>query len=197
MNKTIILPELVISNPNIPRYFITPESNDDPGFTSYLGTKYYSHCELRKDQGSNSNSLQNTQQVNYNSIIFKSCLITIRQKKNIIKTEIQGRNGSIKEYISMGDYMITIEGLIVSEELFSPISFPKFEVDGFKEIMEFAGDSGQNNLDIICPLVNKFAQKVVVDEYELKEIQGSINTLEFTIELSSDDNPLNFDTASV
>lgn len=204
MRKTIIIPELVLSNPNLPRYFITPESNDEPGFTSYLGTKYYSHCELRKypvgsTRSSKSNSLNNIQSGGIESMIFKSCLITIEQTKNIIKTAIQGRNGTIKEYISLGDYMITIEGLIVSEELFSPISFPKFEVDGFKQIMEFTGDdpNDQNSLTIVCPLINKFARKVIVDSYELKEVQGSINSVEFRINLSSDDNPLNFDTASV
>lgn len=40
---------------------------------------------------------------------FIECIITINQEKNIVTTPLQGRNGTIKEYISDGDYSITID----------------------------------------------------------------------------------------
>lgn len=40
--------------------------------------------------------------------------MVVTQSKNIVKTPIQGRNVTIKEYISDGDYDITIKGVITS-----------------------------------------------------------------------------------
>lgn len=40
---------------------------------------------------------------------FIECVITVTQEKNIVSTALQGRNGTIKEYISDGDYSITVD----------------------------------------------------------------------------------------
>ena len=42
------------------------------------------------------------------------CIITINQEKNIVTTPLQGRDGTIKEYISDGDYAITIDAAVCS-----------------------------------------------------------------------------------
>lgn len=39
---------------------------------------------------------------------FAECIITVNQEKNIVTTALQGRDGTIKEYISKGDYNISI-----------------------------------------------------------------------------------------
>ena len=41
--------------------------------------------------------------------VFNECLISLNMEKNIVTTALQGRNGTIKEYISDGDYNITID----------------------------------------------------------------------------------------
>lgn len=41
--------------------------------------------------------------------IFNECLISLNMEKNIVATALQGRNGTIKEYISDGDYNISID----------------------------------------------------------------------------------------
>ena len=43
------------------------------------------------------------------AVYIKECLITIFQEKNIICTPINGREGTIKEYISDGDFDITLD----------------------------------------------------------------------------------------
>lgn len=47
----------------------------------------------------------------YNSkkIEIDECILTVTQEKNIVTTPLQGRDGTIKEYISDGDYHITAE----------------------------------------------------------------------------------------
>ena len=42
------------------------------------------------------------------------CIITINQEKNIVTTPIQGRDGTIKEYISDGDYTISVDAAVCS-----------------------------------------------------------------------------------
>lgn len=59
-------------------------------------------------------------------------LIDVSQTKNIIKTAIQGMNGTIKEYIADGDYDIGIKGIIVSENR----DYPQQDVETLIEILK-------------------------------------------------------------
>jgi hypothetical protein len=56
-----------------------------------------------------------TGQITPNDLVLEIALITATQEKNIVKTSVQGRNGTIKEYVSDGDWQISIRGVIVSE----------------------------------------------------------------------------------
>lgn len=42
-------------------------------------------------------------------MIIDECILTVVQEKNIVSTPLQGKNGTIKEFISKGDYNITAE----------------------------------------------------------------------------------------
>lgn len=48
------------------------------------------------------------------TIEFQECIITVNQEKNIVTTPMEGRDGTIKEYISDGDYSIAIEAAVCS-----------------------------------------------------------------------------------
>lgn len=72
------------------------------------------------------------------SFTFEECLISINMEKNIVTTALQGRNGTIKEYISDGDYNITVDAgvstyQVQNEENEIDISYP---VDAVKELQE-------------------------------------------------------------
>lgn len=43
------------------------------------------------------------------TFVFEECIITVNQEKNIVATPLQGRPGTVKEYISDGDYSITVD----------------------------------------------------------------------------------------
>lgn len=43
---------------------------------------------------------------------FIECVITINQEKNIVTTPMQGFDGTVKEYVSDGDYSITINAAV-------------------------------------------------------------------------------------
>lgn len=42
------------------------------------------------------------------------CIVTVNQEKNIVTTPMQGRDGTIKEYISDGDYSISVDAAVCS-----------------------------------------------------------------------------------
>ena len=46
-------------------------------------------------------------------------VIEISNTRNIVKTEIQGRDGTVKEFINNGDYQISIKG-ILSNDVYTP-----------------------------------------------------------------------------
>jgi hypothetical protein len=170
------------------------EDNDTPSLTSYLGTKFYAQVELKKVNQQRDNALGNQFSASSDSLILKSCLVSITPTKNIIKTAINGRNGTIKEYISQGDFVINVKGLIVSEDASAPMTYPEREINLFWEIVNYVGQ-----LDIINHNINKVVTRVIVDDQgtDLNEIEGSINQLAFTLQLLSDDNPLNTDTSTI
>ena len=52
---------------------------------------------------------------NKQKITLTECICVVTLEKNIVQTALQGRNGTIKEYISNNDYQIEIAGGIVGE----------------------------------------------------------------------------------
>lgn len=52
----------------------------------------------------------------YNNVRVElvECIITVNQEKNIVTTPLQGRDGTVKEYISDGDYTISVEAAVSS-----------------------------------------------------------------------------------
>ncbi len=63
-------------------------------------------------------------------------MVQVSSKNNIILSQVQGRNFSRKEFISGGDYEITISGKITSKY---PDVYPEAEVAKFLKLMQFSG----------------------------------------------------------
>lgn len=52
----------------------------------------------------------------YNNVRVElaECIITVNQEKNIVSTPMQGRDGTVKEYISDGDFTISVDAAVSS-----------------------------------------------------------------------------------
>jgi hypothetical protein len=72
----------------------------------YLGTPVFSDLVLEDANGL--------------VVYLGETLLVITQTKNIVTTSVVGRNGTIKEYVSDGDFQIKIQGLIVSNGTIYP-----------------------------------------------------------------------------
>lgn len=70
--------------------------------------------------------------------IFNECIITLNMEKNIVTTALQGRNGTIKEYISDGDYNISIDAGISTYTLDYKEDFDiAYPIDAVAELKKF------------------------------------------------------------
>lgn len=132
---------------------------------SYLGTPVFSDLML-SDRGTGT------------GLYFTTVLFDVSQQKNIIKTSIVGRRGTIKEYIADGDYVINIKGAFVSQDN----NYPLDEVTEFIRLMKLP-----ESLDCISRLLQLFEiDEVVVESYSLPQKAGFQNTQLFEINAVSD-----------
>jgi hypothetical protein len=109
---------------------------------------------------------------------FDAVLCTISQAKKIVKTEIQGRDGTVKEYIGMDDYEVSINGIIAGANGVYPME----TVQELKKILDApvpipVTSNFLNNMDIF---------NVVVADYTLPQEAGGYSTQNFSISAISD-----------
>lgn len=121
---------------------------------------------------------ENGRSVTFNSITLATVLITVSQPKRIVKTEIQGRNGTVKEYIGMDDFQITINGILTGPNGIYPVE----DMTDLREIFK---------APITLPVISRYLQlleifNIVVQDYTLDQEPGGISKQNFTINAISD-----------
>lgn len=167
---------------NVPRYVIIPDPEDARMGTTYLGTPYYDQLVLKyrtaQATGISAGVVQTKQQVD--SITFQTVLMEVTQSKNIQKTPISGKQGgTVKEYISDGDFYIRIQGAIISP---FPNLYPKDAVRQMAKMCKI-GDA----LEVESGFLGLFdINSVVIEEYKVSEKMGSRNMVPFELSVCSD-----------
>lgn len=155
---------------------------------SRLNTPIYSFADIRLSTTITSNNesvfsgIRNEEGgVNGNGIesFLDTALVEISQTKNIITTTLQGRSGTIKEYISDGDYTIRIRGVLDSGSMHV---YPEQQVQTLHNILKVS--------DAIT-ITSAFAQlygitDVVVTDYTFSQVPGGYNVQPYEITLLSD-----------
>lgn len=155
-----------------------PESKvqDRELYKSYLGTPVYSDIEFKTGAYKSDNGI-----ISFRGLKLQTALITIDQTKNIIETPIQGRNGTVKEYIGLGDYNVTIDGIILGTNSAYPLS----KVGDLKEMV---------TAPIAIQVISWFLQLwdinyLVVKGFDIPQEEGSNSLQRFTLNCLSD-NPV-------
>lgn len=155
--------------------FDVPQGNgtDKVLYKSSLGTPVYTNLEI---EGATYTRDGVTYQ--YPKIIIDTVLMTVTQTKNIVKTSIQGRNGTIKEYISDGDYMVNIKAMFVADNG----KYPKDEIRTLKTMLNNPNPITINswylqNLDI---------DSIVVNSYNIAQEAGKYSVQSVDINCESD-----------
>lgn len=133
-------------------------------------------------------------------LTIPNMIIEVNQTKNIITTPIQGRDGTVKEFISRGDYLITLTGIIngkMDEETGEVRDignvYPQDDVNKLITICEVPG-----SLDVTSDFLGMFLKSdegeptpgVVITNYNIPQQIGVRNFQTFTINMLSD-TPIN------
>jgi hypothetical protein len=157
---------------------IAIEQSDIPDKISWLNTPIFDTFIV------NAFSYTNDEGINVqirDSYMFETALVTCHQAKNIVKTQVAGRKGRVKEYISDDDYEITINGMIVGRYA----NLPPDITDKIR-IMEIL--KAPVAIPISCSFLDMFQiNSVVIEDYEFTQIEGTRNAIGITIKCSSDE----------
>jgi hypothetical protein len=148
-----------------------PQTDKTLGKT-YIGTPIYDQLIFPRD-GNEDVGL--SEDYVLNDVIF-----TVTRPKNIVRTQIQGRDGDVNELINLGDHQITINGLIVSE--YSQIR-PAEQLREFLSIMDFKG-----SVAVAVGFLEIFGiDTIVIDGHDIRQTPGFYNQFEFVINARSED----------
>jgi len=112
-------------------------------------------------------------------VYIDSLLCEIMQSKNIITTSLQGYNGTVKEYISDGDYVVKLRGALVDA---SPFRYPKEQVNNLLQVCQ---------ANQAVPITSNFfflfgIYNIVITDFNFPQITGTMNTQYFEISAISD-----------
>jgi hypothetical protein len=117
--------------------------------------------------------------VTTDKVRLQTVLCTVSRPSIIVKTQIQGRSGTVKEYISKDDYVITINGIISGQNG----QYPETEALALQRIAD---------APVAIPVVSRFLNaleifNIVVEDYSMPQTAGGISKQDFTLNCISDD----------
>lgn len=114
----------------------------------------------------------------FEELVYEAVLLNVSQAKKIIRTEIQGRDGTVKEYIGMDDYQITINGIITGPNG----RYPLEEVRSLKDMLD-----SPIPIEVACTfLQNLDVDTIVIANYEIPQQEGGYSYQQFSISAISD-----------
>ncbi|HTF18157.1 MAG TPA: DUF6046 domain-containing protein [Chryseolinea sp.] len=143
--------------------------------TSYLGTPIYSNLQLKNGQYQDPVT---GQIIKYSGLRVDSALFEVSGDKNIVETEVQGRDGTIKELISNRDYRVQISGLLISNLInVAPVE---------EKNVLIRLTNAKTSLEVSSFLNDFGIYNIVVNSYSISEVQGKRGLVQFSLSCVSD-----------
>jgi hypothetical protein len=153
--------------------------------TSALGTEVFTNLSFL---GGSFVPLGGGIPINFNSINIDTVLMTVSMTKNIVTTPIQGKAGTVKEYVSDGDYQIDVRGILTSD---GGNTYPTDLVEQMTQIFTIP-----DSLRITSEFLNHFGtaspkglsgiDEVVITDFNFPQQEGFRNQQLFTCKMISD-----------
>jgi len=108
-------------------------------------------------------------------------LCFVSRTKKIIKTEVQGRDNTIKEYINNGDYQLNIKGAFANKEMYQ---YPLSELSDLVKLNDLneAVNVTSDYLEGVYGICN-----IVIESIDIRQEEGKQNMLMFDIKACSDE----------
>lgn len=105
-------------------------------------------------------------------IYLDSAVIEISRQKNIVSTALQGRDGTVKEYISNGDYSISVQGVL-------SVIGQKYPITQLKEFMDMM--NANESIDVVHAILNELGiMEIVISEIKLPRPVMNIQQYSFS-----------------
>ncbi len=143
-------------------------ASEDCELTSMFGTPVWADVII-KDNVVNGRQLQ-----------LLWVLVTVSMRKHIVETIVQGRPGTVKEYVCDGDYEITMEGGLFDQ---NPNRYPVEDMNTLVYLMKLA-----EALPVTSEYLQMFGiHNVVVVGFDFRQQPGSQNVQLFSIKALSDE----------
>jgi len=143
-------------------------------FISKLGTVVYSNIIFNAGVILDENGVADY----WNDFRIDDVLLSVSQSKKIITTEIQGRDGTVKEYIGLDDFQIQITGRLNGTYNVNPKDLTR----QLKIILS----AGQPLEITSWYLQNLDITDIVVKDFNFGQTEGEYSTQYFTINALSD-----------
>lgn len=176
-NLQILLNEAASRGLNLLKTYRVDELQADVAIkTSRLGTPVYSNLEIQS--GAYQDAAGNT--VEYPGLIIDEVLMVISQEKIIKRTMVNGRTGTVKEFISDGDYYVQIDGVIVSD--YRDV-YPQQDVNNLISICKVPAA-----IKVTSTFLQQFGvYELVISNYRFHQKQGYRNVQPFSLQCYSDE----------
>lgn len=151
------------------------QPQDEQLYLSALGTKVLVdltfHGTTYVDEDGNTFS--------FPDFVCETVLVSVNQTKNIVKTPIQGKKGTVKEYIGLGDYQVNINGIIVGPNGV----YPRADVQILK-VMLCCNEA----ITVTSWYLQMFdINSIVIDSFDINQDEGGYSRQPFSISASSDE----------
>ena len=143
-------------------------------FVSKLGTVVYSNIIFNAGSILNGNEIVESWQ----DFRIDDVLLNVSQSKKIVTTEIQGRDGTVKEYIGLDDFQVQITGRLNGTYNVNPKDLTR----QLKIILS----AGQPLEVTSWYLQNLDINDIVVKDFNFGQSEGEYSTQYFTINAMSD-----------
>ena len=156
--------------------------------SSFYGTPVMSRLILGDQNSATFNYTDingNTQTLD--SITLECCIMVASQEKNIIKTSLEGRDGTVKQFISNGDYKIDVTVIVATVDN----NYPRDFVNALINILSIP-----DSIPVYSDFLNMFGiNSVVVENPVIPQEEGFYNQQKFTWTMLSD-NPIDLNYVS-
>ena len=114
-------------------------------------------------------------------VLPATTVVELTRQKRIAKTDVQGRDTSVKELISNGDWMIKIRGLVINEA--NPYEYPEDEMKVMHRFCE-----AKTSIPVTCKLLQWFEiNELVVENYSFPRMEGYPGVQPFELDCLSDE----------
>jgi|GEM_PF-3731550 len=171
-----------LKNPAAPAFQLQPfqDTRTDPGSVSTYGHPVMSL--IGTPVLSNFNLEYNGQKLSY---AINAVLFTVRQARNIVKTPVPGRDGTVKQFICEGDWRINAKLVISDINRVFPYNLSR-------QIAQFVAIKDDINIHswFLNDIFN--IRQVVIDDKTFEQHQGKGNTCFMNFDFLSD-TPENLD----